>query len=296
MFCTNCGSKIPEGSKFCSECGARVAQAEPTVEPAAVNLSWNEPEEKEEPTVARRHTIAFDWSNVKEESHRKPTPEVHSPWGTTGLNEKELFAESADAQDDHSRTMSFIDILKKEREVKAQEAEEEARSVTDKEETEADYTAFQEAPSFYVPPLYDDIDAPVTTPYDEQKHAAEISLEQPAEKPEFSFDDEMAEEEPEEEEHNFDISDYEFDTADVAEDEVAEKYHTTSFNEPDIKATEDLSDLEASLAAILDAGAGRAVNEEKIDLFEEKPVEQPSEFVSDSVNEDVAEDVAPEDM
>ena len=25
MFCTNCGAKIPEGSKFCSECGAPVA-------------------------------------------------------------------------------------------------------------------------------------------------------------------------------------------------------------------------------------------------------------------------------
>lgn len=293
MFCTNCGSKLPEGSKFCSECGARLAQAEPAVEsvaePVAANLSWNEPEEKAGQPVARRHTVAFDWSNVKEESHRKPVTEVHSPWGTTGLSEKELFAESDDTQEDHSRTMSFIDILKKERDAKAQEAEEAARPVTDKEAVESDYTVFQEAPSFYVPPLYDNVDAPVTTPYDEQKHASEISLEEPAVKPELSFNDEMVDEEPEEEEHSFDISDYDFDGV---EEETSEKYRTTSFNEPDIKATEDLSDLESSLAAILDAGAGRAMNEEKVDLFEEKPVEEPSEFVAD----DIIEDFAPEDM
>ena len=292
MFCTNCGSKLPEGSKFCSECGARLAQAEPAVEsvaePVAASLSWNEPEEKAEQPVARRHTVAFDWSNVKEESHKKPVPEVHSPWGTTGLSEKELFAESDENQEDHSRTMSFIDILKKERDAKAQEAEETARPVTEKEAVENDYTVFQEAPSFYVPPLYDNVDAPVTTPYDEQKHASEISLEEPSVKPEFSFNDEMLDEEPEDNEHNFNISDYDFAGA---EEDAAEKYHTTSFSEPDIKATEDLSDLETNLAAILDAGAGRTMNEEKINLFEEKPVEEPAEFVASEVTPDVAEDL-----
>lgn len=28
MFCTNCGSQLPDGSKFCSNCGAKFSPAE----------------------------------------------------------------------------------------------------------------------------------------------------------------------------------------------------------------------------------------------------------------------------
>ncbi|MBR6361170.1 MAG: DUF805 domain-containing protein [Clostridia bacterium] len=44
MFCTNCGSIIPEGAKFCTNCGAAVPAAESISEPVA-------PETPEEKTV-----------------------------------------------------------------------------------------------------------------------------------------------------------------------------------------------------------------------------------------------------
>lgn len=258
MFCTNCGAKLPEGSKFCMQCGAKLAPAE---EPAPSTNDWNEPLEtvvEQEPVESRRPAISFDWSNVKEESHKREVPEVHSPWGTTGLSEKELFAEISTPSDDHSRTMSFIDILKKERDAKAQAAEEEARPVTEREEPEADYTAFQEAPSFYVPPMYDDLEGTTVTPFDN------------------------LEPEVDEAEETLEVEELEvpFEVPEIKIEEEEEKYHTASFDSPDLSATEDYTELEASLAAILEAGAGKTVAEdEPVDLFGD--IEDEDESVED---------------
>ena len=58
----------------------------------------------------------FDWSNVIDEPKKKTIPDIKSPWATTGgIDEKELYAEMGTATE-RSRTMSFIDVLKAEKE------------------------------------------------------------------------------------------------------------------------------------------------------------------------------------
>lgn len=139
MFCRNCGSNILDGSNFCSVCGARIETEEaPRMEIPAY---------REKKAEMKSPSISFDWSNVREESHKKEVPEVHSPWGTTGLSNNELFeVEKIEPSNDKSRTMSFIDILKQERESKFQEEEQLLQSKATQQEDTA---------SFYVPPLYD---------------------------------------------------------------------------------------------------------------------------------------------
>lgn len=259
------------------ECGAKVEFETP----APSTSDWNEPletiveKEPVEEVAVKRPAISFDWSNVKEESHKKEVPEVHSPWGTTGLGEKELFAEMGEPSDDHSRTMSFIDILKKERDVKAQAAAEEAKPVTENEEPAGDFSAFDDAPSFYVPPMYEDLESPTVTPFDEDNTPAfeepinEVEIPVFEEKPMFEAEAPEFEESVEDEYEEIEIPS--FNESIFASEEPAEEdvYHTTSFDGVDIRATEDFSGLEADLAAILEAGAGKTtVEEEKVDLFE----------------------------
>jgi hypothetical protein len=64
-----------------------------------------------------REKVSFDWSNVVDEPHKRNVKEIKSPWATTGnIDEKELYAEMTPSSD-KSRTMSFIDILKAEKEL-----------------------------------------------------------------------------------------------------------------------------------------------------------------------------------
>lgn len=148
MFCTNCGSKLPDGSNFCSECGARLSvEAQKKVEAPIQS-------EKKTPSMS------FDWSNVKDEPRRKPTANVHSPWGTTELSKDDFYDTESASNEDHSRITSFLDLLKKERDEKAQAATEEARHFTEKEKTAYDYSAFENASSYYTPQMYDVEDNP----------------------------------------------------------------------------------------------------------------------------------------
>lgn len=100
MFCSNCGSEIADGSKFCSECGARInSDAEQSVhEHKVVSSSSNRgyvmDESKsstkfnfdfgvDEPKSAapkKKSTVSFDWSSVIDESHKKQTKNIRSPW------------------------------------------------------------------------------------------------------------------------------------------------------------------------------------------------------------------------
>ncbi len=220
MFCSNCGNKLIDGAKFCSECGAKVAVSVEIPEPAVKPEIPEEPfpampvipqqteaeaPEAPEPVVPKmpetvvsetpmgsvempteqpntpvRTRLAFDWSNVKEEPHRRPIPNVKSPWEKTGgIDEDELYAEMKPSND-RSRTMNFIDVLKAERE----EAE---RNRADKlKEHNFDYTevlhldldnldkpeqpAEEEQPKLHYAPLFDDLDSPVSTPFDEPKY------------------------------------------------------------------------------------------------------------------------------
>jgi len=109
-------------------------------------------------------SVSFDWSSVIEESHKKPTKKIRSPWETTGIDDEEAEAvtqsfssvnndwdrhktaepahkaEEPDSIEEilkrdsaavpasgHGRTMNFIEVMKQEKEERekaAKEAEE----------------------------------------------------------------------------------------------------------------------------------------------------------------------------
>jgi hypothetical protein len=138
----------------------------------------------EQPNTPVKTRLAFDWSNVKEEPHRRPIPNVKSPWDQTGsIDEEELFAEMKPSND-RSRTMNFIDVLKAERE------EAEKNRANKPKEHNFDYTqvlhldldnpeepAEEEQHKLHFAPIYEDVDSPVSTPFDESGYKA------PAEEP-----------------------------------------------------------------------------------------------------------------
>lgn len=161
MYCANCGKELLDSAKFCSACGARVeADVVETTRSYVDKASFDEDAPVKRPVTNK---VVFDWSNVIDEPLKKDVPEVESPWGTeapvvnqpaSGLGMPEhvteslvesavepeaehkairfsdddnLFEELNKPSTDPGRTMSFIDILKQEREerdvVEANQAE-----------------------------------------------------------------------------------------------------------------------------------------------------------------------------
>ena len=185
MFCSNCGNEVAEGAKFCSVCGARLSlDAEPSVHEhtafsssdregnmmdkreSSTKFDFNFGSEDLEIKEPKKKTssVSFDWSSVIEESHKKPTKKIRSPWETTGIDDEEAEAvtqsfssvnndwdrhktaepahkaEEPDSIEEilkrdsaavpasgHGRTMNFIEVMKQEKEERekaAKEAEE----------------------------------------------------------------------------------------------------------------------------------------------------------------------------
>ena len=185
MFCSNCGNEVTEGAKFCSVCGARLSlDAEPSVHEhtafSSSNREGNMMDKRESSTKfdfnfgsedleikepkKKTSSVSFDWSSVIEESHKKPTKKIRSPWETTGIDDEEAEAvtqsfssvnndwdkhktaepahkaEEPDSLEEilkrdsaaapasgHGRTMNFIEVMKQEKEERekaAKEAEE----------------------------------------------------------------------------------------------------------------------------------------------------------------------------
>ena len=185
MFCSNCGNEVAEGAKFCSVCGARLSlDAEPSVHEhtafSSSNREGNMMDKRESSTKfdfnfgsedleikepkKKTSSVSFDWSSVIEESHKKPTKKIRSPWETTGIDDEEAEAvtqsfssvnndwdrhktaepahkaEEPDSIEEilkrdsaavpasgHGRTMNFIEVMKQEKEERekaAREAEE----------------------------------------------------------------------------------------------------------------------------------------------------------------------------
>ncbi len=223
MFCTNCGSKLPEGARFCSTCGVRVAEIfevpEVSEQPAAVPEAKKPeatPEKSYEAPLKKR--VTFDWSNVIDEPQKKVIADIKSPWETSGsVDEKDLYSEMPQPSG-KSRTMSFIDVLKAEKEELARgaaPAEEPAKEERPIEYTEvldpgylnegASAEKKEEKPELRIAPLYEDVDEPVVTPFDlpAEEPAAEPEVsaeaaepEAPAEEPEAAAEPETPVEEP----------------------------------------------------------------------------------------------------
>ena len=176
MFCTNCGSKLVDGAKFCSECGARVVRPEEPVFRTNPDIQFEEPKVEtstieapvydETPERPVREKVSFDWSNVVDEPQRRDLSDIKSPWATTGgIDEKAIYEEMAPSSE-KSRTMSFIDILRAEKEEKEKAAADKAIEYTEVLHIDPDLTAFDEAPQLHYAPLYEDVDEPVVTPFD----------------------------------------------------------------------------------------------------------------------------------
>ena len=178
MFCSNCGNKLPEGAKFCSVCGAKVPEtAEQSLRTTAEtgfgmpNVRTEVPDvsgavKAEAPAAPAREKMSFDWSDFVDEPHKKEIKEIRSPWEATGsIDEKELYAEMTPSTD-RSRTMSFIDVLKAEKEEKEKTAADKAVEYTEVLHVDPDLSAFEEPPTLHYAPLYEDVDEPVRTPFD----------------------------------------------------------------------------------------------------------------------------------
>ena len=180
MFCSNCGNRLADGAKFCSACGKRVQDAAAQEFRFGDDVMFKEPaldtgavKEAEERSAARKESVSLDWSAVVDEPHKRKIPDVKSPWATTGgIDEKELYAEMTPSTD-RSRTMSFIDVLKAEKEEKEKRAEQKAFVYTDVLEVDADMSSFNDAPTLNYAPLYDDVDEPVRTPFDNIERTAD---------------------------------------------------------------------------------------------------------------------------
>lgn len=78
MFCTNCGSAIPEGAKFCTNCGATVA---PAAAETAQTENFEEPVQEAVNDTAEQ---AADNSQIPEEAAgaAAAVPEAPKPQGT----------------------------------------------------------------------------------------------------------------------------------------------------------------------------------------------------------------------
>ena len=192
MFCSNCGSQLVDGAKFCSECGAKVARPEPEFRTFA-GIDFSEPETAEKTFEAApapeekpvREKVSFDWSNVVDEPHKKEIPDIKSPWGTTGnIDEKELFAEMSNPGG-KSRTMSFIDVLKAEKEERERAAADKAIEYTEVLHFDQDLGPFEEIQGVKLAPLYDDVDEPIKSPFD----APEFKEPEPAAEDEPRFEE-----------------------------------------------------------------------------------------------------------
>ena len=73
-FCTNCGAKVPDGSRFCTECGAPVPTSAPvpTVQPEEINI----PEEPAQPVL---QPDSADTPDTAYSGAEQPTRQSYTP-------------------------------------------------------------------------------------------------------------------------------------------------------------------------------------------------------------------------
>ena len=174
MFCSNCGSELASGSKFCSECGTRVEdnQAKDLVSFAfdeAIGATEALASEPVKPEEAFKERVSFDWSNVIDEPQKKEIPQgIKSPWAATSdsITERELYSEMTQS-DDKNRTLNFIDVLKADKEERERAARGKSIEYTEVLELDPEVIGGTKPPKLRYAPLYDDVDAPVKTPFDD---------------------------------------------------------------------------------------------------------------------------------
>lgn len=173
-FCSVCGAKqasvevitpvnpVAEAPKAVFETEAPIKKETPDL-----GFDWTTQTMAEPKQPAFDKRVSFDWTSVIDESHKKQIKEIRSPWDTSGLGVADEEAEKvskvveASHKDDMAidfkgidvtpstekgRTLSFIDILKRERAEKERIAEEATKALIPEEKPE-DFTLFDEIPA-----------------------------------------------------------------------------------------------------------------------------------------------------
>lgn len=82
MFCTQCGTKLPDDARFCTNCGASVAPKTATQAPAATETRAAEPAPAESPAVDPGETVVT-LDAVEPTSEPAPAPETVTDPGET---------------------------------------------------------------------------------------------------------------------------------------------------------------------------------------------------------------------
>lgn len=199
MFCSNCGSKLVEGAKFCSNCGAPVVAVENVAvkpeepvnkaadkvvkdSPLDFEIKWETVDDEAPDKAAFDKRVSFDWTSVIDESHKKEVKDIRSPWDPEPVKAENSFEQapkkekSVEDKDlmkefegidvtpttEKGRTLTFIEILKKEREEKEKAANEAAAKLFEKEPTD-EGDSFEDLSS--MPETKFEIKEPVIEPF-----------------------------------------------------------------------------------------------------------------------------------
>ncbi len=123
MFCTQCGTKLPDDARFCTNCGASVAPKTATQAPASAETQAAEPAPVEAPAVDPGETVVT-LDAVEPESEPAPAP---APETVTDPGETVVTLDAVDA--DPGETVVTLDA-----------ADPESDAPTDTAEPQADQT------------------------------------------------------------------------------------------------------------------------------------------------------------
>ena len=134
---------------------------------SAFDLNWETTDYEAPSKSAFDKRVSFDWTSVIDESHRKPVGEIRSPWDPVPENEtvseipvpdtsapyesriddelaKEFEGIDVTPTTEKGRTLTFIEILKKEREEKERAEQARVEAMTETSE-EGDFSEFDNA-------------------------------------------------------------------------------------------------------------------------------------------------------
>lgn len=235
-------------------------------------------------TTPRTSPIEFDWSTVIDETPKRVTTEdIRSPWDSTGVDDEtvnttramdnasgrrrysddDLFAELEKPATSPSRTMSFMDMLKAEREDKLRKAEEVARDVTENKDTESDYSLFDDFQNNYAGGILKADERDITRGYTDLSE--DLTAMARSEEPDEANDDEN-------------LDEYMRLRREARSEKAAKAEKPMQFVAP---AEEEMQEIQKDyerktqslgdeLAAILGAGSSLPKVEEEPDLFDDE--------------------------
>lgn len=168
-FCSNCGAPVVAQEEprtvfedTASEVNNEAPESKEVLEPADFNLDWETVDDEAPAKTAFDKRVSFDWTSVIDESHKKSVVDIKSPWDEDATFEdmsktiaapqkpeapvaqpevdedlmKEFEGIDVTPTTEKGRTLTFIEILKKEREEKERASEAAAAKLTQEKPTE----------------------------------------------------------------------------------------------------------------------------------------------------------------